>query len=155
MSRIQFALNVDDLEEAVTFYAKLFNTQPVKLKEGDANFAIAEPPLKLVLFQNPGQGGTVNRLGVEIDSGATVQSEIARLTAEGVSPTRKSVPHAASSRRTRSGLPGLPARGGRSTQCWPILRHLVAVPSAPTNPTLRVIRAAAVWAQPMAMKSAV
>lgn len=84
MSRIQLALNVDDLDEAVAFYSTLFDTHPTKLKEGYANFAIAEPPLKLVLFQNPGQGGTINHLGVEVDSSATVHSEIARLTSEGM-----------------------------------------------------------------------
>ena len=84
MSRVQLALNVDDLEEAVTFYSKLFNSPPAKLKEGYANFAIAEPPLKLVLLQNPGKGGTLNHLGVEVESSETVHSEIARLTDEGL-----------------------------------------------------------------------
>ena len=56
MSRAQLALNVDDLDVAVTFYSKLFNAQPAKRKPGYANFAIAEPPLKLVLIENPGQG---------------------------------------------------------------------------------------------------
>ncbi len=65
MSRAQLALNVDNLEEAVTFYSKLFDTQPAKLKPGYANFAIAQPPLKLVLLENPGKGGTINHLGVE------------------------------------------------------------------------------------------
>lgn len=65
MSRAQLALNVDNLEEAVTFYSKLFGTQPAKLKPGYANFAIAQPPLKLVLIENPGEGGTINHLGVE------------------------------------------------------------------------------------------
>ncbi|MGZ4558937.1 MAG: VOC family protein, partial [Mycobacteriaceae bacterium] len=60
MSRVQLALNVDDLDQAVAFYSKLFNTVPAKVKEGYANFAIAEPPLKLVLMENPGQGGTIN-----------------------------------------------------------------------------------------------
>lgn len=84
MSRVQLALNVDDLDEAVTFYSTLFNTEPAKLKDGYANFVIAEPPLKLVLFRNPGQGGTINHLGVEVESSATVHSEIARLSAEGM-----------------------------------------------------------------------
>lgn len=84
MSRIQLALNVDDLDEAVTFYSTLFNTQPAKRKEGYANFAIAEPPLKLVLFENPGHGGTINHLGVEVGSSDTVHAEIARLTDAGM-----------------------------------------------------------------------
>ena len=84
MSRVQQALNVDDLNEAVTFYSKLFNAQPAKVKPGYANFAIAEPPLKLVLLENPGKGGTINHLGVEVGSSDDVHAEIARLTAEGL-----------------------------------------------------------------------
>ncbi|HZA11892.1 ArsI/CadI family heavy metal resistance metalloenzyme [Mycobacterium sp.] len=84
MSRIQLALNVDDLDEAVRFYSKLFNAEPAKLKDGYANFAIDEPALKLVLFENPGHGGTLNHLGVEVNSSDSVHAEIARLTAEGL-----------------------------------------------------------------------
>ncbi|WP_226435617.1 ArsI/CadI family heavy metal resistance metalloenzyme [Rhodococcus yananensis] len=84
MSRVQLALNVDDLEEAVTFYTKLFGSPPVKLESGYANFALTEPPLKLVLFENPGSGGTINHLGVEVGSSETVHAEIARLTGEGL-----------------------------------------------------------------------
>ena len=84
MSRVQLALNVDDLDEAITFYSKLFNAQPAKVKEGYANFAIAEPPLKLVLLQNPGKGGSINHLGVEVTSSEQVHAEIARLTGEGL-----------------------------------------------------------------------
>lgn len=84
MSRAQLALNVDDLDEAIAFYSKLFNTAPAKIKPGYANFAIAEPPLKLVLLENPGHGGTINHLGVEVESSAQVHAEIARLTSEGL-----------------------------------------------------------------------
>jgi catechol 2,3-dioxygenase-like lactoylglutathione lyase family enzyme len=84
MSRVQLALNVDDLDTAITFYSKLFGVQPVKVKPGYANFAIAEPPLKLVLLENPGQGGTLNHLGVEVESSEQVHTEIARLAAEGM-----------------------------------------------------------------------
>src|SRR6202035_4316086 len=84
MSRAQLALNVDDLDEAITFYAKLFNTQPAKVKPGYANFAVAEPPLKLVLIENRGHGGTLNHLGVEVESSDAVHAEIARLTDEGM-----------------------------------------------------------------------
>ncbi len=84
MSRAQLALNVDDLDEAVTFYSKLFNAQPAKRKPGYANFAIAEPPLKLVLIENPGHGGTLNHLGVEVETSDQVHQEIARLSDEGL-----------------------------------------------------------------------
>ncbi|MGB3485689.1 MAG: ArsI/CadI family heavy metal resistance metalloenzyme [Mycobacterium sp.] len=84
MSRAQLALNVDDLDQAVAFYSKLFNTTPTKVKPGYANFAVAEPPLKLVLIENPGHGGTLNHLGVEVESSQAVHAEIARLTEEGM-----------------------------------------------------------------------
>src|SRR6478736_3722306 len=84
MSRVQLALNVDDLDEAITFYSKLFNTAPAKVRNGYANFAVAEPPLKLVLLENPGKGGTINHLGVEVESSDTVHAEIARLSGEGL-----------------------------------------------------------------------
>lgn len=84
MSRVQLALNVDDLEASIAFYSKLFNTTPAKVKPGYANFAITEPALKLVLLENRGEGGTINHLGVEVDSSETVHGEIARLAGEGL-----------------------------------------------------------------------
>jgi catechol 2,3-dioxygenase-like lactoylglutathione lyase family enzyme len=84
MSRVQLALNVNDIDEAVSFYAKLFGTEPAKRRPGYANFAIAEPPLKLVLLENPGQGGTLNHLGVEVAGAGAVDAEQARLAQEGL-----------------------------------------------------------------------
>jgi catechol 2,3-dioxygenase-like lactoylglutathione lyase family enzyme len=84
MSRVQLAINVDDLGQSVEFYSKLFGTQPAKLKPGYANFAIAEPALKLVLIENPGKGGSINHLGVEVESSEKVHNEIARLSSEGL-----------------------------------------------------------------------
>src|SRR6201985_3779609 len=82
MSRVQLALNVDNLDEAIGFYSKLFNPTPAKVKPGYANFAVSAPPLKLVLIENRGHGGTLNHLGVEVESSAAVHAEIARLTNE-------------------------------------------------------------------------
>jgi catechol 2,3-dioxygenase-like lactoylglutathione lyase family enzyme len=84
MSRVQLALNVDDIEEAVSFYSKLFGTEPAKRRPGYANFAIAEPPLKLVLLENPGQGGSLNHLGVEVADTDAVDAEQNRLAAAGL-----------------------------------------------------------------------
>lgn len=84
MSRAQLALNVDDIDAAITFYSKLFNTEPAKIRPGYANFVIADPPLKLVLIEKPGAGGTLNHLGVEVASSDVVHSEIARLTDAGM-----------------------------------------------------------------------
>jgi catechol 2,3-dioxygenase-like lactoylglutathione lyase family enzyme len=66
VSRLQLALNVSNLDEAVDFYTKFFKTEPAKIRPGYANFAITEPPLKLVLFENSGDPGTINHLGVEV-----------------------------------------------------------------------------------------
>ena len=84
MSRIQLALNVDDVEVATAFYAQLFGTQPAKTRPGYANFAIADPPLKLVLLENPGQGGTLNHLGIEVGSTDEVDAEQNRLAGLGL-----------------------------------------------------------------------
>ncbi len=84
MSRIQLALNVDDLEQAVAFYSRLFGSEPAKRRPGYANFAVADPPLKLVLMESPGQGGTLNHLGIEVEDVDSVDSEQARLAGQGL-----------------------------------------------------------------------
>lgn len=81
MSRVQLALNVSDLEAAVGFYSKLFAVEPAKLRPGYANFAIADPPLKLVLIEGGGTGGTINHLGVEVEGSAGVADAQRRLSA--------------------------------------------------------------------------
>jgi catechol 2,3-dioxygenase-like lactoylglutathione lyase family enzyme len=84
MSRVQLAINVSDLERAVEFYGKLFGAEPAKRRPGYANFAVADPPLKLVLIQGEGQGGSLNHLGVEVFSTDEVASETKRLAGEGL-----------------------------------------------------------------------
>lgn len=79
MSRLQLAIDVGDLDEAVDFYSRMFGTGPAKVRPGYANFAIDEPPLKLVLFEKPGGGGTINHLGVEVGTTAQVVAAEARL----------------------------------------------------------------------------
>ena len=85
MSRVQLALNVSDLDAAVDFYSKLFGAEPAKRHPGYANFAIAEPPLKLVLVEGGGPAGSLNHLGVEVESSAEVAAAAARLRGEGLS----------------------------------------------------------------------
>ncbi len=84
MSRIQLALNVEDLQASITFYSALFGAEPAKVRPGYANFAIAQPPLKLVLIENPGRGGSLNHLGVEVADVDTVDAEQARLAEHGL-----------------------------------------------------------------------
>ena len=84
MSRVQLAINVDDLQTSIDFYSRLFGTEPAKVRPGYANFAVAEPPLKLVLIESAGRGGSLNHLGVEVEDVATVDSIQTRLAAEGL-----------------------------------------------------------------------
>ena len=86
MSRLQLAINVTDLDKAVEFYSRLFATAPAKVKPGYANFAIADPPVKLVLFEGP-EGATLNHLGVEVETADEVVSAERRLTAAGLETT--------------------------------------------------------------------
>ena len=89
MARVQLALNVSDLDQAVAFYSKLFHATPAKLRPGYANFAIDEPPLKLVLIENPGRGGSLNHLGVEVEDTVAVDAVRRRLETEGLGATEE------------------------------------------------------------------
>ena len=85
MSRVQLALRVADLEGSIAFYSKLFGAQPAKRRPGYANFAIAEPPLKLVLIEGaPGEPTRMDHLGVEVETPAEVAAATARLAADGL-----------------------------------------------------------------------
>lgn len=84
MSRIQLALNVDDLDASIAFYSRLFDTEPAKVRPGYANFAVTDPPVKLVLMENPGRGGSLNHFGVEVHDVDVVDAEQARLAASGL-----------------------------------------------------------------------
>ena len=84
MSRVQLALNVSDLDDAVAFYSKLFSTEPAKLRPGYANFAVVEPPLKLVLIEGGSAGGSLNHLGVELEAAEDVAAAQDRLVSQGL-----------------------------------------------------------------------
>jgi catechol 2,3-dioxygenase-like lactoylglutathione lyase family enzyme len=91
VSRVQLALNVADIDAAVEFYSKLFGAGPAKRRPGYANFAITQPPLKLVLIEHPGgrghgTAGALNHLGVEVETPELVRAATARLTGEGLDP---------------------------------------------------------------------
>lgn len=93
------ALNVDNLDDAIAFYAQLFTTEPAKRKPGCADFAIAEPPLKLVSLVSPGKGGILHHLG------------------------SRSARPAALALKTRSGRPGQADSSGRCARCRPTRKH--------------------------------
>ena len=76
MSRVQLALNVSNIDEAIAYYSKMFGVGPAKVREGYANFAIADPPLKLVLIEGHGEAGTLNHLGVELEDTQAVADKI-------------------------------------------------------------------------------
>ena len=83
MARVQVAINVPDIDEAVAFYSRLFGVSPHKERPGYANFEVADPPLKLVLFEQEGPD-RLNHLGVEVDATAAVAAETKRLAASGL-----------------------------------------------------------------------
>ena len=85
--RLQLALNVSNLDEAIDFYGRMFETEPAKIRPGYANFAIADPPLKLVLFENGGEPGSINHLGVETETATEVIEAERRLSADGLKTT--------------------------------------------------------------------
>ena len=87
LPRVQLGINVADIDEAVAFYSKLFGAEPHKRREGYANFALTDPPLKLVLFENSTAPGTLNHLGVEVAEIADVNVARTRFEAAGLPAT--------------------------------------------------------------------
>lgn len=88
--RLQLALNVSNLDEAVTYYSRLFGTRPHKRRPGYANFAIEQPPLKLVLFENPAAAERLNHLGVEVFDKPDLDKAVDRLQSIGIADTTRS-----------------------------------------------------------------
>src|ERR1700688_1859927 len=119
MSRVQLALNVNDIDEAVSFYTKLFGTEPAKRRPGYANFAITQPPLKLVLLETPGQGGTLNHLGVEVDSADAVDAEQARLAEAGLAAVDERNTTCCYARQDKFWVKGAP--GGEHWEIYTVL----------------------------------
>ncbi|MEV0090083.1 ArsI/CadI family heavy metal resistance metalloenzyme [Streptomyces sp. NPDC050738] len=90
MSRVQLALRVPDLNASIAFYSKLFGTEPAKLRDGYANFAITEPPLKLVLIEGTAEETTrLDHLGVEVESTDQVHAATGRLAEAGLATTEE------------------------------------------------------------------
>ena len=119
MSRVQLALNVNDIDEAVSFYTRLFGTEPAKRRPGYANFAITEPPLKLVLLENPGQGGTLNHLGVEVADAGAVDAEQARLAEAGLAAVDERDTTCCYARQDKFWVTGAP--GGERWEIYTVL----------------------------------
>jgi catechol 2,3-dioxygenase-like lactoylglutathione lyase family enzyme len=134
VSRIQLALDVDDLAVATAFYSKLFGVEPAKTRPGYANFAIADPPLKLVLLENPGTGGTLNHLGVEVSDVDTVDAERARLAAVGLASSEERESTCCYARQAKFWVQNTP--GGERWEVYTVLADSPtffgdAVPGAP------------------------
>ncbi|MGH3195567.1 MAG: ArsI/CadI family heavy metal resistance metalloenzyme [Streptosporangiaceae bacterium] len=119
MSRLQLALNVNDIEEAIAFYSKLFGAEPAKRRPGYANFAITEPPLKLVLLENPGQGGSLNHLGVEVSDTDAVDAEQSRLAAAGLVPVEERATTCCFAKQDKFWVQGAP--DGESWEIYTVL----------------------------------
>ena len=118
-SRLQLALNVNDIGQAIAFYSKLFGTEPAKIRPGYANFAIADPPLKLVLLENPGQGGSLNHLGVEVADTGAVEAEQVRLAETGLAPAAASETTCCYAKQDKFWVQGAP--DGESWEVYTVL----------------------------------
>jgi catechol 2,3-dioxygenase-like lactoylglutathione lyase family enzyme len=119
VSRVQLALNVDDIDEAVAFYSRLFGVEPAKRRPGYANFAIAEPPLKLVLMEHSGQAGSLNHLGVEVADAGDLDAEQARLAAAGLALTDERDTTCCYARQDKFWVKGVP--NGESWEFYTVL----------------------------------
>ena len=125
--RVQLALDVDDLETAVAFYTALLGTPPTKTRPGYANFAVASPPLKLVLIEKPGRGGTLDHLGVEVVDTAAVRAEIARLQGEGLVTDEELGATCCYARQDKVWVTG---PGGERWEVYTVLADTPAAPAA-------------------------
>jgi catechol 2,3-dioxygenase-like lactoylglutathione lyase family enzyme len=124
MSRVQLALNVNDIDQAAAFYTRLFGTEPAKRRPGYANFAIADPPLKLVLLENPGQGGSLNHLGVEVPGTDAVEAEQVRLAQAGLASSEEGESTCCYARQDKFWVQGAP-----DGEAWEIYTVLADSPT--------------------------
>ena len=137
MSRVQLALRVSDLEGSVAFYSKLFNVETAKRRPGYANFAIENPPLKLVLLEGEADQSTVmDHLGVEVASTDEVNATTQRLTDCGLITLEETTPSAATRSKTRSGYTAPATNRGRSTPSKPTLASSSRPRRVPAAPRL-------------------
>ncbi|GAA1506687.1 ArsI/CadI family heavy metal resistance metalloenzyme [Nocardioides humi] len=126
MSRLQLALDVDDLDASIAFYAALFGTAPAKVRPGYANFAVTDPPLKLVLVERPGRGGSINHLGVEVAEPAVVDAEQTRLAAAGLAAVEERGTTCCYARQDKFWVQGAP-----DGERWEIYTVLDDAPASP------------------------
>jgi catechol 2,3-dioxygenase-like lactoylglutathione lyase family enzyme len=133
VSRAQLALNVNDIDQAVAFYARLFGTEPAKRRPGYANFAIADPPLKLVLLENPGQGGSLNHLGVEVPDTGAVEAEQARLGRTGLASSEEGETTCCYARQDKFWVQGAP--DGEAWEIYTVLADSPAFYAEDHGPT--------------------
>lgn len=121
MSRVQLALNVGNLNEAIDHYTKLFGVGPAKIRDGYANFAIADPPLKLVLIEGHGDAGTLNHVGVEVENTDEVAAKIESAISLGLPIEVQESTTCCLPCKTRCGSTAGNCHGS-GTPCWPMRR---------------------------------
>jgi hypothetical protein len=131
MSRVQLALNVENLEESIGFYAKLFNSEPAKIRDGYANFAVAEPPLKLVLIENAGHGGSINHLGVEVEDVDKVDAVQTRLAKSGLASVDERGTTCCYAKQDKFWVTGTP--NGERWEVYTVLEDSATFGCAPTD----------------------
>ena len=138
-SRLQLAIDVDDLATAVDFYTRLLGTAPAKQRPGYANFAVADPPLKLVLVENPGRGGGLNHLGIEVPDTAAVDAARARADEAGLAVRRSRDEVCCYARQDKFWLDDAP--DGVTWEVYTVLADAATMhPDSPAAPTVGAVR---------------
>ena len=132
MSRVQLALNVENLDTSIAFYSALFGVQPAKVRPGYANFAVAQPPLKLVLMENHGRGGTLNHLGVEVSDVDTVDAEETRLAEHGLATLDERGTTCCYAKQDKFWVQGTP--NGEQWEIYTVLADSATFNAAPDSP---------------------
>jgi catechol 2,3-dioxygenase-like lactoylglutathione lyase family enzyme len=132
VSRVQLALNVNDIDESVAFYSKLFGTEPAKRRPGYASFAVSEPPLKLVLLEHPGRGGSVNHLGIEVRNTGAVDAAQARLAEAGLASVDERDTTCCYARQDKFWVQGTP--DGESWEVYTVLEDSPTCHAEPDGP---------------------
>jgi catechol 2,3-dioxygenase-like lactoylglutathione lyase family enzyme len=134
VARVQLALNVRQLDAAIDFYSKLFGTAPAKVRPGYANFAVADPPLKLVLIENAeAPAGSLNHLGVEVGSAADVAAAHIRLAGEGLPTVTEDEVNCCYAVQNKVWVGG---PGGESWEIYTVLANAVLADTALANTVL-------------------
>jgi lactoylglutathione lyase len=84
-AKVHLHMHVSDLARSREFYAKFLGGDPVKVKQGYVKFLPGWAPVNLALSTGgPIGAGTIDHVGVQVDSVETVMAQLARVKGAGL-----------------------------------------------------------------------